>query len=417
MGAYWFAAAPSKQERSRVTLNFGLARADRMLRERVVPELGKIWFVRQLSWAVAAVALRERIRTNTKASAISHGLEALGCKLEWNNNPDSERILGKRAFGRDANDDVWAFEQLKTRKHYVQNTHRQAATRTMRDEGGLGLATGPRFDAYKLTTTGSELAGAFLDQPVGKGGGKVRVRLEAWISGDDVDPSSTLYRAVAPSCPSERERELVRARTFGVTGEACERRVHAAQALGHGQKLLEMLEVAARLRKAGHIAHANDVVAAHSFGMMIDRSRDVAAIVSRRVDESKVGWPIAEVIGDKEIKTGVAALKSSAAVFLEKAETAKFDESSSRLFARALDKPVGDVVQTVARATSEVFSVADNRIMRGPLFRPVESSSAMREAIEANEDGADAAEPDSTHQTFRLANLHALTRDLEGKTQ
>jgi hypothetical protein len=35
MSDYWFAAAPSKQERSRISLNFGLARADRLLRERV----------------------------------------------------------------------------------------------------------------------------------------------------------------------------------------------------------------------------------------------------------------------------------------------------------------------------------------------------------------------------------------------
>src|SRR6187549_3686928 len=86
MGTYWFAAMPSRQERSRVSLNFGLGRADRLLRERVVPELGRVWFVRQLSWPVAALALRERLRgtTNAKASAISHGLEALGCKLEWN---------------------------------------------------------------------------------------------------------------------------------------------------------------------------------------------------------------------------------------------------------------------------------------------------------------------------------------------
>jgi hypothetical protein len=420
MGSYWFAAAPSRQERSRVSLNFGLGRADRLLRERVVPELGKVWFVRQLTWSVAAIALRERLRgmTNTKASAISHGLEALGCKLEWNRYPDSERILGKRAFGRDTADGVWAFDKLKTTKHYVQNTHRQAAARTIRDVGGLGLATGSRFDAYALTTNGQELADAFLDQPVGKGSGKVRARLEAWIGGDDIDRSSSLRHAVAPSCPSDRERELVRARIFGVTGEPCERRLHAAQALGHGRELREMLDVAARLRDAGHVEHADDVVAAHSFGMMIDRARDLAALVSARVDEAKFGWPLAEATEDREIKNAVAALKASGALFLKKADAAKLDESKSRAFARALEKDIVEVVQSVARATPEVFSVAENRVMRGPLFRIVESSVAMREAFEnkETEDGADALEPDSTHQTFRLANLHALARDLEGKS-
>jgi hypothetical protein len=417
MGAYWFAAAPSKQERTRISLNFGLGRAERLFKERVVPGLGKVWFVRQLSWPVAAIALRERLRgtINAKASAISHGLEALGCKLEWSKDPDSERILGKRAFRRDAHEAVWAFDKLRTTKHYVQNTHRQAASRTIRDQTGLGLARGSRFDAYELTTNGQELADAFLAQQVGKGGGKVRGRLEAWVRGDEIDASSTLRDAMAPSSPSKRELELVYARVFGVSGEACERRLHAAQALGHGRDLREMLEVADRLRDAGHVAHADDVVAAHSFGMLLDRARDLAALVSTRVDEAQRGWPLAEVTVDEEIEVAVAALKVAGAKFLLDAEPARFDEARSRGFARALEKDVEEVVTCVARAASEVFSVAEDRVMPGPLFRVVESSAAMRQALEEAEDGADAREPDSTHQTFRLANLHALARDLEGK--
>jgi len=106
MTSFWYATAPSRTDRTRITLNFGLGRADRQLNELVVPQLGRIWFVRQLSWPVAALSLGERVRetTNVKPSAISHGLEALGCKLEWNKNPDSERILGKRAFGRDTDE-------------------------------------------------------------------------------------------------------------------------------------------------------------------------------------------------------------------------------------------------------------------------------------------------------------------------
>lgn len=45
---------------------------------------------------------------------------------------------------------AWAFDKLRTTKHYVQNTHRQAASRAIRDEGGLGLASGSRFDALGL---------------------------------------------------------------------------------------------------------------------------------------------------------------------------------------------------------------------------------------------------------------------------
>lgn len=52
MGNYWFAPSPSKQEHSRISLNFGLGRADRALRDRVVPGLDRVWFVRQMSWPV-----------------------------------------------------------------------------------------------------------------------------------------------------------------------------------------------------------------------------------------------------------------------------------------------------------------------------------------------------------------------------
>ena len=184
MSDYWFAARATSTELRRISLDFGLRRTVRQLQELIVPELGRVWFVRQLSWPVAALALRESLRgrTNARASTISHGLEALGCRLEWQTEPDGDRILGKRAFGRDGND-FWTFHELHSARHYVRNTHRQAATRALRDEGGLGLATGSRFDRLELTRVGEELADAFLEQPVGRGRGTLRAPLEAWILG------------------------------------------------------------------------------------------------------------------------------------------------------------------------------------------------------------------------------------------
>ncbi len=35
---------------------------------------------------------------------------------------------GKRAFNRNRAEDTWDFDKRRTTKHYVQNTHRQAAT-------------------------------------------------------------------------------------------------------------------------------------------------------------------------------------------------------------------------------------------------------------------------------------------------
>ena len=152
MSAYWFAALPSAQELSRVSLDFGLRRADRLLRELVVPEMGRVWFVRQLSWPVAALALRDELRgvANVKASSIAHGLESIGCKLAWTHDAEAERILGKRAFGRDR-DAVWGFKELRDPKHYVRNTHRQAASRALQTDGGIErLALTPELEAKTL---------------------------------------------------------------------------------------------------------------------------------------------------------------------------------------------------------------------------------------------------------------------------
>lgn len=416
MPSSWYATAPSKTDRTRITLNFGLGRADRQLNELVVPQLGRIWFVRQLSWPVAALSLGGRLRgsTNAKPSAISHGLEALGCKLEWSENPHSERLLGKRAFGRDEEDDVWAFGQLRSRRHYVQNTYRQAAVRPIREGVGLGFVTGSRFNTFTLTDVGKQLADAFLDQVAGGRNGKTGPKLEQWICGGDLSFTPALRKALAPSSPSERERALVDKRVFGVADDACKRRCDAAKALGTSAKLRDTLEVSESLRDAGCAGHANDVLVARSFGFMLDRARDVAALISQRVDASKLGWPVGEATSDQDLKGAISSLKESGKDFLKNAEIANFTESKSGAFAQALAGNIVAVVTHVARATKEVFIVAEQRVMRGPLFRVVQTTEEMRVALDS-EDGADALEPDSAGRTFRLANLHSLSRDLEGK--
>ena len=105
---YWFSPAPSEVTSSRISLDFDLRAADLFFRELVVPELGRIWFARQLSWPLAALALHEDLASHgsnpPKPTAICHGIEALACKLEYLVDPQdpSHRNLGRRAFGRDA---------------------------------------------------------------------------------------------------------------------------------------------------------------------------------------------------------------------------------------------------------------------------------------------------------------------------
>lgn len=107
--AYWLSPAPSELTYSRVALDFDLRAADLFFRELVVPELGRVWFSRQLSWPLAALALNEELASGVSnaptPTLICHGIEALACKLEYEANraPEtrSRRILGTRAFGRE----------------------------------------------------------------------------------------------------------------------------------------------------------------------------------------------------------------------------------------------------------------------------------------------------------------------------
>jgi hypothetical protein len=177
MPSYWFAASPSKQDRSRISLNFGLARADRLLRERVVPGLGRVWFVRQLSWPVAALAVREELKALTnvpRASAISHGLEALGCKLEWANDPEVGRILGEAGVQPQSRGGHLGLRQASDHEalraeHTSPGRDHQAPRCLAATHAGLGIEAGMNRDRRgepSRATAGSPLHAAPI--PVGK---------------------------------------------------------------------------------------------------------------------------------------------------------------------------------------------------------------------------------------------------------
>ncbi len=78
MTSVWFSPAPSETTVSRISLDFDLRAADLFFRELVVPGLGRIWFARQLTWPLAALALHEELASrgsNTpKPTTICHGI-------------------------------------------------------------------------------------------------------------------------------------------------------------------------------------------------------------------------------------------------------------------------------------------------------------------------------------------------------
>ncbi|WP_375757350.1 hypothetical protein [Corallococcus exercitus] len=416
---YWFSPAPSEVTSSRISLDFDLRAADLFFRELVVPELGRIWFARQLSWPLAALALHEELASHgsnaPKPTAICHGIEALGCKLEYLVDPQdpSPRILGRRAFGRDAKREVWSFHRLRQAANYVRNTHRQAATRAVRVDGGLGFARGSRFDLLELEPVGRALANAFLDQRVGKGGTSLRKWLLGWLEGDREISGwpKTLLQALSPEHATDEERALVRSRLLGTSTPASEKRQWLARAVGHAADMPEIEgAVVVRLREDGHRDQANQVIAARAFGAVLDRTRDAVASLTRAIEPGRGGVKLATLATDSGLKRSFKDLRSAAKSYLEKANTAKVSEPTSRAFADAVTAADdSEAIRLLVSRAGEVLGLADGSVVRGPLFRVVDAADGADDL----EDGAASIEPDRTGRTFRIANLHSLLRDVD----
>jgi hypothetical protein len=417
----WFAPAPAQVSSQRLSLDFDLRSADLFYRELVVPELGRIWFARQLSWPVAALALHKDLAgvasNPPKPTAICHGIEALACKLEYDADSDqatrSRRILGSRAFGRDDQWEVWSFQRLRQATNYVRNTHRQAATRALRVDGGLGFARGPRFDLLELEPVGRALADAFLDQRVGKGGTSLRKWLMGWLDGDrDVSGwPKTLRHGLSPEHGTDEERSLVRSRLLGTATVASQKRQRLAEAVGRAEAMRDVeRDVVVRLREAGGREQADEILAARAFGALLDRARDAVASLTRAVEPARGGVKVARLTNDSALARTIKDLRAAAKNYLEKANTAKVNEATSRAFAHtvvAVDN--SEAIRVLARRSGEVLGLATDSVVRGPLFRVVDTTDDATDF----EDGAASIEPDRTGRSFRIANLHSLLRDVD----
>jgi len=417
--SYWFSPAPSEVTSSRISLDLDLRAADLFFRELVVPELGRIWFARQLSWPLAALALHEELAGHgsnaPKPTAICHGIEALACKLEYLADPQdpSPRVLGRRAFGRDSGREVWSFHRLRQASNYVRNTHRQAATRAVRADGGLGFARGSRFDLLELEPVGRALADAFLGQNVGQGGTSLRKWIVGWLSGEKELPAShgSFRKALSPEHATDEECALVRSRLLGTSTPASEKRQRLARAVGRAADAPDIEgAVVVRLRDGGHREQADQVIAARAFGAVLDRARDAVAGLTRAVEPARGGVKVATLATDSGIKRVFKDLRSATMSYAEKANTAKVSEPTSRAFADAVAAADdAEAIRLLVRRAGEVLGLADGSVVRGPLFRVVDAADEAGDL----EDGAASVEPDRTGRTFRIANFHTLLRDVD----
>ena len=137
---------------------------------------------------------------------------------------------GEEKLGREGEEAIWSFVGLSRTSNYVRNTHRQAATRAIRIDGGLGFASGTGFDLLALEPVGRALANAFLDQRVGKGGGSLRNWLKGWLNSTHVPGwSESLLTALSPEYPTPSECQIVKSRVLDTSTDSSAKRRQLAQ--------------------------------------------------------------------------------------------------------------------------------------------------------------------------------------------
>jgi hypothetical protein len=119
---------------------------------------------------------------------------------------------------------------------------------------------------------------------------------------------------------------------------------------------------------------------------------------------------LGRLTNDSALARTIKDLRAAAKNYLEKANTAKVNEATSRAFADtvvAVDD--SEAIRVLARRSGEVLGLATDSVVRGPLFRVVDTTDDATDF----EDGAASIEPDRTGRSFRIANLHSLLRDVE----
>jgi hypothetical protein len=220
----WFLPAPITLPGSRIDGTLGLRRVLRASHERVVPGIGGLRFVRQASWACAAIDLSQGLRQKASTNIrVANALEALACKLVFHSGGkvDGEewKVRGVTRLGINHSEpSQWAYPHLREPKNYVSQPIRQSTTASLTEDLGLGFVkAGPmRFNAMELSERGSDLASAFLGQRASRA--YLRTVLTQWLSAPSAQASGktimaardALLNTLRPGVASDDECEVVR---------------------------------------------------------------------------------------------------------------------------------------------------------------------------------------------------------------
>ena len=213
---------PEEFENQRLTVDFGLRTALLAHKNAVVPYIGTVSFLRQMTWSLAAIYLcteykdeATRHKLHVSATSVANAIEALACKAKYNPELRDFEYRGSRAFGREWNDgffyrkNVWTFDWLSRTKNYVQNTYRQSASAAIYD---LNLTeASSRYNSMRLTNEGRSIALEFLQQNVF--GKNVISYLYSWVRKPNglplsIDNWRKFAKKMDPAALTSKEKKL-----------------------------------------------------------------------------------------------------------------------------------------------------------------------------------------------------------------
>lgn len=362
----WFIPALEDFPVERALLHLGLNRAVRYYRELVVPGIGGVWFVRQLSWAVAGIQLANESNRGIPAVRIANAIEALACKLMWKDDHDMRGIRGKRAFQRYGQ--AYSFRELSHERYYVQVTFRQSSVNALLK---LGLAEGVmRFNSMNLSQLGEDLADAFL-KPKVNNADSIKNALCNWISGDYFPQSGKKVEWLGRKIAGVEENEIVAERLLADTNDGIagsQRRRLLIESFGSykGKDMPRLNDIKSCLKQ--YQDQIRQIEAAESFDAMLASSRKLIHECASKIENSQ-SKPVSDLAKATEAAIGV--LKRYAKDYREKAKISEKSHRDADDFAKLVeDAEDRDVLAGVVKRDGAILSCPEgNTIMQGPLFK------------------------------------------------
>ncbi|MBM4066070.1 MAG: hypothetical protein FJ266_10605 [Planctomycetes bacterium] len=392
----WFIPEMEEFVTQRALLNLNLNKAIRHYRELVAPGIGGVWFVRQMSWAVAGIQLAQEINSG-KPVKIANAIEALACKLAWCKD-QNQGVRGKRAFNKDKERVVWSFKELSQPQYYVRIPFRSSTVRAL---SGLGLTTGTRFNSMVLTQNGSDLAEAFLNQKKGGQGGKsVRKAITDWIGGDKIgNIVSGLWRDGV----TDEEKEISRNRLMSNSNDSFGRRAHLIEAFGNCDELnLDSV------KKNLHPDQVIEIETAQAFDGLLKTGRDLIHKCAEIIDEDNIR--VAGRLADR-VDEMLEKLRSAANRYQECVNKSKKPHHDARDFTEicSCDSDEKLLLKVIERDGVILKTTEENTIEKGHLFSRHKEISENGE----NERGEEVVGTEESSTELKIRQLFKLRRDCQ----